>query len=37
MRFFTILPYPLADCQARSPQPPGCVSVAGFPANTPGQ
>jgi hypothetical protein len=35
-RFFLVLPFPLSDCQARSPQPSGCVSVAGDPANTPG-
>jgi len=36
MRFFPALPFPLSDCQARSPQPSGCGTVAGYPANTPG-
>jgi hypothetical protein len=28
-KFFPILPFPLADCQARSPQPSGCTTVVG--------
>jgi hypothetical protein len=28
-RIFPIVPYPLAECQARSPQPSGCTTVNG--------
>jgi starch-binding outer membrane protein, SusD/RagB family len=28
-RIFPIVPYPLAECQARSPQPAGCATVTG--------
>ncbi len=29
-RIFPVLPFPLNDCTARSPQPSGCVTVTGF-------
>jgi hypothetical protein len=28
-RIFPVVPYPLAECQARTPQPPGCTTVSG--------
>jgi starch-binding outer membrane protein, SusD/RagB family len=28
-RIFPIVPYPLAECQARTPQPAGCTTVSG--------
>jgi len=27
---FTVMPFPLTECQARSPEPAGCVSVVGL-------
>lgn len=27
---FEVIPYPIADCQGRSPQPPGCNFVVGY-------
>jgi hypothetical protein len=27
---FPVLPFPLNDCTARSPQPEGCTTVVGF-------
>jgi hypothetical protein len=28
-KIFPVVPYPLAECQARSPQPEGCATVIG--------
>lgn len=36
-RFFPVLPFPLAECQAQPSSPSGCNTVVGYPANTPGQ